>query len=301
MNYKIIKFTNSLYLVSLTPGIPGFKNFIGTWVYKGNETFIVDVGPAVSTDNLWAALQELEVKKPDYILLTHIHIDHAGGIGEMAEYFPDAKIVCHPKGIPHLVDPEKLIKGSIKTLGETARIYGPIKPVKKFRFLEADTFTSENIHPVITPGHAPHHVSFITKEYLFAGETGGVYIETNSEKIYLRPATPPRFFLDTAVESIDKLIQSEPETICYGHFGMQPNATELLKKHKNQIYLWNDIIKEYTEASDEADYYPDMIKRLLETDPLLEGFQTFNDDVKGREEGFIKNAIMGFTGYLKEK
>ena len=80
MSTKINEISNNLYLITLTPPIPGFNNFIGVWLYKGKRTFIVDVGPSVTTNGLLEALQDLKVQHLDFILLTHIHIDHAGGI-----------------------------------------------------------------------------------------------------------------------------------------------------------------------------------------------------------------------------
>ena len=105
MTAKIDQITDDLYLLTLVPPIPGFEAFICSWLYKGDQVFIVDVGPAVTADDLITALQTLDVFGLDYILLTHIHLDHAGGIGEIAQAFPGTPIVCHPAGIPHLIDP----------------------------------------------------------------------------------------------------------------------------------------------------------------------------------------------------
>ncbi|MCP4694015.1 MAG: MBL fold metallo-hydrolase, partial [Desulfobacterales bacterium] len=94
--------SDRLGLITLTPPIPGFDDFIAAWLYKGEDaTFVVDVGPSATADGLLNALEELGVKRLDYILLTHIHLDHAGAAGEMTRRFPDARIVCHKAGIPH--------------------------------------------------------------------------------------------------------------------------------------------------------------------------------------------------------
>ena len=82
--------------------LPGFTSFIGSWIYKGKKTFLVDVGPAATIPVLVKSLEVLEVSHLDAILLTHIHIDHAGGIGDLSLLFPDTPIVCHETGIQHL-------------------------------------------------------------------------------------------------------------------------------------------------------------------------------------------------------
>jgi glyoxylase-like metal-dependent hydrolase (beta-lactamase superfamily II) len=129
---KIKQISKNLYLISLTPLIRGFDNFISVWLYKGkNKTFIIDVGPSVTSTSLKIALKELEVKRLDYIFLTHIHLDHAGGIGDISSCYPETPVICHQAGMDHLVEPEFLVAQTIKALGETGRVYGSIQPVKR--------------------------------------------------------------------------------------------------------------------------------------------------------------------------
>ncbi|MCK7504193.1 MAG: MBL fold metallo-hydrolase [Desulfobacterales bacterium] len=99
----------------------GFADFISAWLVQGRPSFLVDVGPASTAGQLLAALDTLGVTRLDYILLTHIHLDHAGAIGQVARRFPAARIVCHEKGIPHLVDPTQLWEGTRKVLGAGGR------------------------------------------------------------------------------------------------------------------------------------------------------------------------------------
>ncbi|NPA25310.1 MAG: MBL fold metallo-hydrolase, partial [Deltaproteobacteria bacterium] len=112
------------------PRLQGFVKFISAWVYKSEElTFLVDPGPLSTIPHLLGELEKMGVARLDYILLTHIHIDHAGGTGELLKSFPEAQVICHPQGIKHLVNPEKLWQGSLKVLGHVAEIYGEIIPV----------------------------------------------------------------------------------------------------------------------------------------------------------------------------
>ena len=107
-----------LFLIVMTPPISGFQQFIGAWLIKGPDaTILVDVGPAATVAQLTTMLNELSVGHLDYICLTHIHIDHAGAVGHLADHFPEAVVVCHPAGAAHLVDPERLWQGTVKALG----------------------------------------------------------------------------------------------------------------------------------------------------------------------------------------
>ena len=297
MDAKINPVSNDLFLITLPPPIPGFDDFIGCWLYRGNISFIIDPGPSATSEALARALKELKVSRLDYIFLTHIHIDHAGGVGDIAAHFPEAPIICHKAGIPHLVDPSRLWEGSVKTLGETAKAYGPIKPVSSNRFIQADQFKSDTVISILTPGHSPHHVSYLTEKYLFAGEAAGVFLSLDSGHEYLRPATPPRFFLEISTDSIDALIEKKPLNICYGHHGIKGNAVEMLNKHRSQLLLWEKIIRKEIQNSND-DFLTSCCNRLLKEDPLLADFSHMSQPVQKREQGFIINSIKGYEGYL---
>lgn len=289
-------------LITLFPPIPGFDEFIGVWVYKGDDlAFIVDVGPSVSAPALLNALAEMGVNRLDYILLTHIHLDHAGAVGEMAKRFPEARIVCHKMGLPHLVDPSRLWKGTIKTLGKTGEAYGPIQPTPRDRLIDAEAFVSDSIFPIITPGHAPHHVSFGIKGCLFVGEAGGVRLILPGGDHYLRPATPPRFFLNDAIRSLDALIDMEPGLMCYGHFGLELKGADMLREHRRQLRRWERLIEDEMNRGETDDIVDACFKRLMADDPLLEGYHRLPVDARERERGFMINSIKGFVGYLEGK
>lgn len=298
---KIKQISDNLYQIKLIPPIRGFDDFISVWLYKGSETFIVDVGPSVTSADLIAALRELEVDQLDYILLTHIHLDHAGGVGELSSYYPKTPIICHGSGIQHLVDPERLIEGTRMTLGETGRAYGPIQPVQKERFINVDQFVSDTIVPVITPGHSQHHVSYLTREYLFVGEACGVCFSLPEEdRNFMRPATPPRFFLDITMQSIDHLMNKHPTVLCFSHFGIHENAIGMLSAQKRQLLLWNDLIHAKMKNHHEPEgFLEGCLETLLTSDPMMAGFYQLDAAVQERERGFLYNSIKGFIGYLK--
>ena len=295
---KIDKISDDLFLITLTPPIKGFSDFICAWLYRSKITFLVDVGPASTAQGLLNALQALSVDHLDAILLTHIHLDHAGAIGQIAARFSNTPIVCHPAGIPHLVAPSRLWEGAQKLLGTKAQGYGPIQAVAGERFVDAERFASHDIEPVITPGHASHHVSYRTKNYLFAGETAGVYYALSPEDFYMRPATPPRFFFETAVESVDKLIACNPKKLCYGHYGMADDGLNKLNINRRQLFSWKTMIADVIKLSGSDDLVESCKERLLKEDPRLANFNKLPESAKKREAYFLRNSIKGFIGYL---
>lgn len=112
------------------PSLEGFRQFISCWLYQDEKLcFVVDPGPLSTIPVLLKELQKQQVKSLDYILLTHIHIDHAGGTGELLRTFPQTKVICHPNGIKHLIAPEKLWAGSKKFSGSSLK-----NMARSFRF-----------------------------------------------------------------------------------------------------------------------------------------------------------------------
>ena len=298
--YRIRKLDTKLFLVALSPPLPGFDSFIGIWVYTGPPSFVVDVGPAATSEALLKALETIGVRRLDYLLLTHIHIDHAGGIGEVAAAYPEARIVCHAKGLPHLVQPERLWQGSLKSLGSTAEAYGAIRAVASDRVTDADTLEDTRIQVVPTPGHSPHHISFVMDDLLFAGEAGGVCLAAEGRP-YLRPATPPRFFMDVTLASIDRLITGAPRKIAYSHFGLFREATLLLQSHHRQLLLWEEVIGRVMADTRTDDLIRTCLARLRQADTRLAPLSTMPVLERKREEGFLRNSIRGFIGHLEEQ
>jgi glyoxylase-like metal-dependent hydrolase (beta-lactamase superfamily II) len=299
MSTTVRQVAPGLVLIGLhQPKLPGFDDFIGAWVVTGPPAILVDVGPAASVTALVESLAALRIERLGAILLTHIHIDHAGGAGALCRFFPDAPVVCHRAAHRHLVDPTRLWQGSLETLGDTARAYGPIGAVPAERLVDAESFHDFGVEVLMTPGHAPHHVSFRIGDRLFAGEAGGVFLDRGGEP-YLRPATPPRFFLETSLESLDRLRAVDHAILCYGHFGASRNGPAMLAAHRRQLLDWAETIEEITRGLPaEADPLESCLARLLETDPLLAGLRYFPPDVRRRELGFLRNSVCGFLGYL---
>jgi glyoxylase-like metal-dependent hydrolase (beta-lactamase superfamily II) len=298
---RIRQYQEDLFLVSLPVDIPGFDGFIGTWLCAGHPRILVDPGPSVTVPALLAALAELGFGSPDLILLTHIHIDHSGGIGDLAAAFPQATVVCHPRAVAHLIDPQRLWQGSLDTLGDIARSYGPIRPLAAGQVLSSEQLDTPDIQCIDTPGHAAHHLSFMLDDLLFAGEVGGVHLPMDEVQVYLRPATPPRFFLETSLESIDRVLDRAPRRICYGHIGLRLDAPEMLNAHRDQLLRWRRMIRPFfddVEGAGDLQTMQACSQYLLDNDPLLAGFIHLPPDVQQRERTFMLNSIKGYWGYL---
>jgi glyoxylase-like metal-dependent hydrolase (beta-lactamase superfamily II) len=155
----------------------------------------------------------------------------------------------------------------------------------------------KNLRIIETPGHAPHHLSFSYLGHLFVGEAAGVFISIDSSE-YLRPTTPPKFFLDEYLSSIERLLSLPDQPICYVHFGRAENSHELLGRCRNQLILWKKIIREEIYLGEDR-LLDRCMHRLFAEDPELDLFKKMDSNSQERERFFSANSVKGFLGYLR--
>ena len=265
---------------------------LGTYLVKGENIMLIDPGPTVSIPYI---IQELEKKALfsdlRFVALTHIHLDHGGGIGTAHKSMKQAKVVAHPRARPHLIDPSRLWQSSKDGLGDLALKWGDIEPVPEESIMDAedgmklDLGNGLVLEIYLTPGHAPHHLSvFDRKEgVLIAGEAAGVCVNGN-----LRLTTPPPFRLDVMLSSVDKLIALEPERICYGHFGCYDNAMDRLHCIRQKVLDWFEFVKSVKEKSSQ-----EIFKILEEKDRDLDYLKKLTQAQYEREHALLSNTVRG--------
>jgi len=267
------------------------------YLFCGERIAIVDVGPKTAIPNLLSSLAHLNIsaEKVDYILLTHIHIDHAGGVGTALRDMTRAKVLAHSLARRYLIEPATLWQASLKTLGDLALQYGSIEPVPADRIeaatdlMRIDLGRSLNLEVHLTPGHAPHHLSLFdrTNGVLIAGEAAGVCINGT-----IRVATPPPFKLEETLSSIDRLISLEPRTLCYGHFGGYGNAVERLRLARSKLLTWYEIVG---SAVREGKSSEEVLALLRQKDRSLDYLDSLDEPTYKREHDFLLNSINGLS------
>jgi glyoxylase-like metal-dependent hydrolase (beta-lactamase superfamily II) len=289
------------YLIDLKPN--GIENFSASYVIKGNRAAIIEVGPTLTVENLLAGLKEIGVKREevDCVAVTHIHIDHAGGAGTLLPYLPNAKLLVHEKGAPHLINPEKLWISSLQVLGDIAEMYGKIEPVPEEKILIAkegmvlDLGKDIDLKVLEMPGHASHELNFYEKSSngVFPGDAAGNYL--NKFNIVLIN-TPPPFHLEMALSSIQRLIQMKPKWLYYSHFGPADDAVKKLRNYAARLKLWGEIILEAMRRGESLDV---IHERILEKDPIVPDAAEYvkNHLIFGRE---IIGDVYGFMEYFRK-
>ena len=308
---------NGLYLIDLDQDFPGQRRFISCWVSVSDDlVFIVDPGPPSTADHLIARLEDLGVSRLDFILLTHVHLDHGGCTALILNRWPEARVVCHEKGRPHLIDPTRLWRGSREVLGHKAEVYGEPDPVPKAALADIDTLARCGVETIPTPGHAAHHVAFRYGENLFLGESAGTFSDLGAgpagEEYYLRPATPPRFFPDVARDSLERLLALDPlpRRVLFAHYGeFTGDIRRLLTVARDQLILWvataDGVLADlrglpHSEQPTDQEEFMDMITvRLTRDDPHFARGVALPADIRERERDFTRQTLWGILGYLR--
>lgn len=294
----IHKKKQNLWLIDLDQNLEGFHHFISCWVYSTGEcTILVDPGPTATIPLVKKALKELGIVKLDYILLTHIHIDHAGGTGLLLDDFPDVQVICHPRGIEHMINPNKLWQGSLSVLGKIAEVYGSISsiPEKRISYQQQINFKDRKIEVIETPGHALHHLNYLVDGILFAGEVAGVTVP--ADEFYLRIATPPKFIYKVYKTSLFKAAMLDCDMMCFGHYGLNTETIKVFDSAKNQLELWMEISSARFSKNRSVNS-EEIFNDLVEKDILLKPFTTLPKDIQKREKYFTTNSIKGMLGYI---
>ena len=268
---KVTQVAEHIYLVDLE--LSGIEGFVGSYVLKGKQVAIVEAGPASTVKNLLSAMKELNVEPEDvtYVAVSHVHIDHGGGAGTLLKYLPKAKLIVHPRGAPHIANPERLWTQSKKALGKIAQMYGEPESVPEERITTAtdgatfDVGKGVTLKVVETLGHASHQLSYYetSSEGIFTGDTAGIYLSRFDVVV---PTTPAPFRLDIALASLEKLISFNPKVLYYSHFGKAYNAVERLHAYANQLKLWAEIAK---EGIQEGENLKGISEKILERDGAL--------------------------------
>ena len=296
------KLNDFIYLIDLKP--MGIKNFIASYVLTGRRAAIVETGPTCTVENLLVGLEEIGVKSEevDYVAVSHIHIDHAGGAGTLLRRLPNASLLVHMKGAPHLIDPEKLWGQTKQVLGSLAEMYGEIEVVPKERVIAAadgmviDLGRGVELKVLEMPGHASHELSFYerTSRGIFPGDAAGVYLNKLNVTI---PTTPPPFSLEMTLASLERLISMKPKRLYYSHFGPTNDATKKLETYTSQLKLWAKIILEsMRKKEDLATIY----ERVLDKDSSTKIAADFIKRHLILRRGVIMQNIQGFIEYFRK-
>jgi glyoxylase-like metal-dependent hydrolase (beta-lactamase superfamily II) len=276
-------------------------------VVDGRRAAFVDTGTTRSVPNLLAALaaRGLDPGQVDWVLTTHVHLDHAGGAGELMRHLPNARCVVHPRGARHLADPAKLIAGSIAVYGEARyrELYGDIVPIPEERILvpedgERITLGSRTLELIHTPGHALHHYCIVDLDHhcIFPGDNFGISyrdFDVDGAEFIMPTTTPVHFDPEAMIASVDRLMSYAPLAMYLTHFGEVRDLERLAAQLKERVGAFVELARQSAAAPDRtAAMKAEMFRRLCGwldehgyRGDLAERHRLLDDDVELNVQG----------------
>ena len=241
------------------------KDFAAIYLLRqGNEVTIIETGNKYSATNVQKALKMdgLSFSDVAYIIPTHVHLDHAGGAGELMNRCQNAQLIVHPRGARHMINPSKLIEGAMAVYGEENfnKLYGEIIPIDSSRVIEADDnfildFEGRELKFIDTPGHARHHFCVWDKQTdsMFTGDTFGIsYRDLDKEnEVYIFPSTSPvQFNPEALIKSIYKIMEYKPQRVCLTHFAAIKPTQKVVDQLIDGIHFVSNLAKKYATEND---------------------------------------------------
>jgi glyoxylase-like metal-dependent hydrolase (beta-lactamase superfamily II) len=256
------------------------KDFAAIYLLKqGSKVAIIETGSNFSVPLVEKALIKdgLSFSDVAYIIPTHVHLDHAGGAGELMRQCQNASLVVHPRGSRHLIDPSKLIAGAMAVYGEEKfkEYYGEIIPIDSDRVIEAEDnfvldFDGRVLKFIDTPGHARHHFCVWDKETksMFTGDTFGIsYRDLDHQNdVYVLPSTSPvQFDPEALIQSINRIMEFKPERVCLTHFSAIKPTQRVVNQLIDGIHFVSNLAKKYATSNEaESIIYSEMMGYFLD-------------------------------------
>ncbi len=278
-------------------------------VYLINEDkkALIDTGPTTSVNAVLDGIKKAGVDPEEiyYVIATHIHLDHAGGAGELLKYLPQAQVIVHHKGARHLINPEKLVKSFASTMGERmVQKTGPVTPIDEERIIPVsgdEVFKlgeRQSLRVLHTPGHAPHQICILENRNngLFSGDAIGISVAGGK---VLMPATPPPAFdLELSLTSLEKLIELNADLIYFAHFGATDRVRESIDTAANKLKAWNTLIsRTFNEENFEAAFKKIRAQLYSELEPARESESLY----QYLASGIVAMNVTGFLKYFQDK
>lgn len=250
MHADTVDLGNDVFMMDTRMG--GYEAITSSYLIRSSKPCLVETGTARSAPIVIEQLAALGVDAADLgtIVVTHIHLDHAGGVGDLAEAFPNAQIVVQERGARHLADPSRLVASAHRVFGETMdRLFGDLRPTEASRIVSIaqtgriDLGDGRYLAAFHNPGHASHHIGLVDSATgdLYTGDAAGVYVPETKD---VRPATPPPDFdLTLTLSSLQAMRDVGPTRLLFSHFGPVTDIDETLDASVDEIHAWVDTVR----------------------------------------------------------
>ena len=280
------------------------EGLVAAYALPGVEGWVlIETGPTTCRSALLAGLERAGIAPEEVrdVLVTHIHLDHAGGMGALSDVLPRATFHAHELGVPHMIEPSRLVASARRAWGAAADpLWGAIAPVPAARIRplrggEGIPLRDGTLRVLATPGHARHHLSFYDPVLggVYSGDSAGVRLE-GSDRI--RPAVPPPDLdLELLFSSLEAMHRLDPRQVLYSHFGPSPTGAADLVRYRTVVERWRDVALAAARERKEVGF---VARRLREEDEA--GLAPDERERVGLVSGY-ELAAQGFLRYFETR
>ena len=287
----------------------GRSRYTAAYLLHADRPALVETGPGTSVEPVAHALDVLGIAPNAlaHIVLTHIHLDHAGGVGALAARFPRASVWVHERGARHLADPTRLVGSATRVYGpeRMTSLFGPVEavPAERLRVLqdgETLDLGGRSLLALTTPGHASHHLALVDSAtgVVFTGDALGIHVP---DLPVLRPATPPPDFdLDLAVGSIERIREAADSVMLFAHFGPIGDVDRTCDLAVRRLREWTDAVRGAMRSTTDLDEIVDVLSREAARETVTGAEAQLDLDRLETLAGVRMNA-MGIQRYLMKR
>jgi glyoxylase-like metal-dependent hydrolase (beta-lactamase superfamily II) len=266
-------------------GMFNTEEFGAIYLIEDDKVTMVESGTSFDTERILSAVREFGHTPGDIdnLIVSHIHLDHAGGAGFLLQEMKNARVFVHERGYKHLVDPTRLLASARAALGASANEFGTMRPIPAERLVavkDGDKLELGKRELIFydSPGHAPHELTIFDtyNKGIYTGDAAGLYLSRDEVLMPIAPA--PTFSLEDNIRSLDRMLTLQPRALFFSHYGPHTNPKAVVTIQKIQYAEWADFVRR---------------RRGLDSEESMteELFRDYGIRIKAYEPGFVKKRI----------